>query len=276
MDRNVLQKHDNLKSDLEKNIEKIQVKETNIENKAVDGIEILVDMAKSGKIDPWNIDIADVTAKYLQQLVEIKSNNLKLTGRALFFAALLLRLKSDVLEGISLFEEIPEDVEFLEETDEFEQEIENINYSNVTSLDEVLQRRTSVRLNKERVVTLEDLIKQLKFYEKIDKNLSIKNKQQKAARKIRSYENFTAEDIVNMAHDEYIENSISKLQRCLEKLFETDEKIELSELHSIGMDKISIYIALLFLSATSRIDLVQEEFYSDLYVVQEKSNTVDT
>ena len=33
------------------------------------------------------------------------------------------------------------------------------------------------------------------------------------------------------------------------------------------MDKISTYIALLFLSADGRIDLVQEEFYSDLYVV---------
>ena len=58
-------------------------------------------MAQSGKIDPWNIDIADVTEKYLQTIVEIRSNNLKLTGRTLFFAALLLRIKSDVLEGIN-------------------------------------------------------------------------------------------------------------------------------------------------------------------------------
>ena len=28
-----------------------------------EGIEILVQMAKSGKIDPWNIDIVDVTDK---------------------------------------------------------------------------------------------------------------------------------------------------------------------------------------------------------------------
>ena len=37
------------------------------------------------------------------------------------------------------------------------------------------------------------------------------------------------------------------------------------------MDKISAYIALLFLSAESDIELVQEEFYGDLFV--QKSST---
>jgi chromatin segregation and condensation protein Rec8/ScpA/Scc1 (kleisin family) len=34
------------------------------------------------------------------------------------------------------------------------------------------------------------------------------------------------------------------------------------------MNKISAYIALLFLSAEGACDLVQDEFYSDLYVVR--------
>ena len=35
------------------------------------------------------------------------------------------------------------------------------------------------------------------------------------------------------------------------------------------MNKVVAYLALLFLAADSDIDLVQEEFYSDLYVVRE-------
>jgi len=264
MDNNVLKMHPEQQVIPEQNITKPRTKES-----PVDGIEILVDMAKSGKIDPWNIDIADVTDKYLQKLVEIKSYNLKLTGRTLFFAALLLRLKSDVLEGISVFDEEPPEPEIFEEFETPEEIEESINYNNVISLDQVLERRTSVRLHKERVVTLEDLIKQLEFYEKLDKKLAQKNRQQKASQKIRSYENFTSEDIVNMAHDEYIENSVAVLQESLTKLFETDEKIELSKLIQTGMDKVSAYIALLFLASRSRIELVQDEFYSDLYVVQE-------
>lgn len=233
----------------------------------VDGIEILVEMAKKGKIDPWNIDIADVTDKYLQQLTEIKTNNLKFTGRTLFFAAVLLRLKSDILEGISFEEE-----EFLPEQeifDEFDDDFESINTSNVISLDEVLERRTAVRLHRGRTVTLEDLIKQLEFYEKLDKKLALQSKHNRAARRAKSYEKFTPEDIINMAHDEYIETSIKVLQIALEKIFLTDKKVGLTELKETGMDTISIYIALLFLSASSDIDLVQDEFYSELYVVPE-------
>ena len=35
-----------------------------VQEAEVDGIDILVNMAKQGKIDPWNIDIVDVTDKY--------------------------------------------------------------------------------------------------------------------------------------------------------------------------------------------------------------------
>lgn len=236
-------------------------------NNPQDGIEILVEMAKSGKIDPWNIDIVDVTDKFLHELVEIKSQNLKLTGRTLFFAAVLLRLKSDVLaeptidqtENQDIFEEIPEDYNY---------DTDDINLNNIISLEDALARRTSVRLNRKRVVTLKDLIKQLEFYEKIDKMRSLKNAHDRAnTRRARSYADFTPEDILDMAHDEYIEDGIEKLQDILMRLFETNEKVELSELRETGMDKISTYITLLFLAARSRIDLVQEEFYSDLYIV---------
>lgn len=238
-------------------------------NNQADGIEILVEMAKTGKIDPWNIDIVDVTDKFLHELVEMKSNNLRLTGRTLFFAAVLLRLKSDILEGIDPLAQQLEEPDMMDEMyDDPDFGTEDINTNNVISLEDVLARRTSVRLQRQRVVTLKDLIKQLEFYEKIEKKRSLKNAQERAKRRIRSYADFTPEDIIEMAHDEYIEDGIERLHSILLKLFETDEKVELSELNETGMDKVSTYIALLFLATRSRIELVQEEFYSDLFIVQ--------
>ena len=93
-------------------------------------------------------------------------------------------------------------------------------------------------------------------------------------RRAKSYEKFTAEDIINMAHDEYIDNGIKVLQAVLERIFLTDKKASLSDLHETGMDKVSIYIALLFLSASTDIDLIQDEFYSELYVVPEEEKSV--
>lgn len=239
------------------------------ENKEVDGIEILVQMAKQGKIDPWNIDIIDVTDKYLTHLFQSKSQNLRLTGRTLLFASILLKLKSNILEGVELsdFEPQPEEPEFFDD-DQLDYEQEYIPTNNVVSIDEVLQRRTSVRLNRNRVVTLRDLIRQLEFYEMLDKKQSLKNAHERAKRRVKNYSNLSPEDIINLAHDEYIEKGVERLRANLEEILNRQDKIELNELTLLGMDKISAYISLLFLTAESDYDLEQDEFYSDLYVVK--------
>ena len=237
-----------------------------------EGIGILVSMAKAGKIDPWNVDIIDVTDKYLAHICQMKSQNLRLTGRTFLFAAVLLKLKSNVLEGNDILQigepdyteglEYPEDEEF-------------IPTSNVVSIDEVLQRRTSVRLNRNRVVTLRDLIRQLEFYEKLEKKQSLQQAHERAKRRVQSYSRFTPDDIINLAHEEYIEDCVLKLKENLAQIFSHEEKIELNELTLLGMDKISAYIALLFLTAETDYDLKQDEFYSDLYVVRGENGTVE-
>lgn len=242
----------------------------NPENNEVDGIEILVQMAKQGKIDPWNIDIIDVTDKYLTHLFRSKAQNLRLTGRTLLFASILLKLKSNILEGVELsdFDTQPEEPDFGYDDEPLDYEQEYIPTNNVVSIDEVLQRRTSVRLNRNRVVTLRDLIRQLEFYEMLDKKQSLKNAHERAKRRVKNYSNLSPEDIINLAHDEYIEKGVERLRANLEDILNRQDKIELNELTLLGMDRISAYISLLFLTVESDYDLVQDEFYSDLYVVK--------
>lgn len=233
-----------------------------------EGIEILVQMAKSGKIDPWNIDIVDVTDKYLAHLFEMKAQNLRATGKTFLFASILLRLKSNVLEGNDIFDFEDENQDDYELTDD--EIIDNYEQptNNVISFNEVLQRRTSVKINRNRTVTLKDLIRQLEFYEMLEKKQSLKQAHERAKRRVRNYANLSAEDIVNLAHEEFIENSVQAIQAKLEKIFNKEEKVELHELVSIGMSKVTAFIALLFLTAEGKCDLEQDEFYSDLYVVK--------
>ena len=237
-----------------------------------EGIGILVDMAKAGKIDPWNIDIVDVTDKYLAHMVQMKSQNLRVTGRTFLFAAVLLKLKSNVLEGIDIMQfEQPEQDNIEYDDDGFIVDYGEDDYvptNNVISIDEVLQRRTSVRLNHNRVVTLKDLIRQLQFYEKLEQRQSLKSAHERAKRRVQSYSRLTPDDIVNLAHEEYIESCVLTLKENLGQIFEKNEKIELNELTLLGMDRISAYMALLFLTAETDYDLEQDEFYSDLYVVK--------
>ena len=252
-----------------------------VQEAEVDGIEILVNLAKHGKIDPWNIDIVDVTDKYLTHLFKSKAQNLRLTGRTLLFAAMLLKLKSNVLEGIDINDfEVQHEDELSYLSDEGELDYTQDDYiptNNVISIDEVLQRRTSVRLNHSRVVTLHDLIRQLEFYEKLDKKQSLKNSLDRAARRRNNgISKLTTEDIFNLPHDEYITEGVARLKDNLEEILNRQDKIELNELTLLGMDRISAYISLLFLTVDSNYDLEQDEFYSDLYVVKrESSNNQD-
>ena len=246
-----------------------------VQEAEVDGIEILVNMAKHGKIDPWNVDIVEVTDKYLMHLFQSKAQNLRLTGRTLLFAAILLKLKSNVLEGLDVLDFEPQREEDFNYDDDMPldySEEEYIPTNNVISIDEVLQRRTSVRLNHNRVVTLRDLIRQLEFYEMLDKKQSLKNAHERAKRRVQNYARLSPDDIINLAHDEYIENGVQRLKANLSEILSRQDKIELNELTLLGMDRISAYISLLFLTAESDYDLEQDEFYSDLYVVKRESH----
>lgn len=248
-----------------------------VQEAEVDGIEILVNMAKQGKIDPWNVDIVEVTDKYLMHLFQSKAQNLRLTGRTLLFAAILLKLKSNVLEGIDVLDFEPQHQDEFNYDDEMplDYEEEYIPTNNVISIDEVLQRRTSVRLNHNRVVTLRDLIRQLEFYEMLDKKQSLKNAHERAKRRVQNYAKLSPDDIINLAHDEYIENGVQRLKANLSEILSRQDKIELNELTLLGMDKISAYISLLFLTVESDYDLEQDEFYGDLYVIRREENPAE-
>lgn len=245
-------------------------------NEELDGIEVLIQMVKLGKLDPWNIDISDIANKYMLHIAESKSNNLRISGRALFFLAVLLKLKSNVLVGIDplqfAIQEPEEDPEYSEDDSRFNDDLYYQDYpDNVIPIEDIIQRRTSIKQNRNRTVTLKDLIRQLEFYEQLDKKQAIKNSLERAnKRRVRNYGNMSADDIINIAHEEYIESSVKILHENLIKIFEKEEKVELNTLTLLGLDKISAYIALLFLSAESDFDLEQDEFYSDLYVVKGK------
>ena len=60
----------------------------------VEPVELLVQLADDGEIEPWDIDVVTVTDKFLDRLDDA---DLRTGGRALFYASVLLRMKSDEL-----------------------------------------------------------------------------------------------------------------------------------------------------------------------------------
>jgi segregation and condensation protein A len=55
-------------------------------------------------MDPWDINISTLAKKYIQTLKKLKEMNLRLSGKVLLAAALLLRIKSSRLVGEDMME----------------------------------------------------------------------------------------------------------------------------------------------------------------------------
>lgn len=262
------------------------------EENPVDGIEVLVNLAKLGKIDPWNIDILQVADEYLKALDEYSVLNLKLTGKTLLMAAILLRMKSDKLAGVDYLTLTPpiEEADFGEDADWNEMQasypyhspfetIKNMTLEALNGLfgklDKTLDRRTSTKAHRKRRVTLDDLIREFQVYEEIERRKALQEaveRVDKRRQRRQNYENLSTDEIIELAHDEFIEETIMDVKAVLYGLWANEEKVELKALFKeLPVDRVSIFVAVLFLASRGEAYIEQDEFYKELYVLPESA-----
>ncbi|MFA4824837.1 MAG: ScpA family protein [Methanoregula sp.] len=230
-----------------------------------DPIEILVGLAERGEIDPWNINIIEVTDRFLSELERRRELNLKLSGRTLFYAATLLRMKSEQLLILASPEEEAgeDDGDSGEDYDLFpEGEIEYTGRLGIIErLEHEIQRRLDRKHMRQSPITLFELITELKNIEKEERR-----RRRMAADPTEAFL-IDADDVVSIAHDEgYQASSSTVLEECL-SLLEIDGEMTLVELcGKLGWGMPEVYIPLLFLAHEGRCSLRQEEFFGDIWV----------
>ena len=76
---------------------------------------ILVDLVKSAKMNPWDIDVSELTAKYLKKINQLEHNSLRVPANAILACAILVKTKSKYLKLSSIEEEEEEDKGISEE-----------------------------------------------------------------------------------------------------------------------------------------------------------------
>jgi segregation and condensation protein A len=225
-------------------------------------VEILVSMAESGEIDPWNIDIVEVTDRFLGELERMKTLDLRISGRTLFFASFLLRMKSEYLE-----ESEEDESDFIDEPLDFPDDPEyGLDYSfdtvsePIERLEREIKRRIGRKGKRKSPVTLYELIKELKTAEKMER---------RRTRKKRAFPDliFDAADIVSVAHEEDLQDLAASVYSRFEEIEGTDDDITLFTLSSaLDMDYRTVYLPLLFLMLEGKLIIWQEEFFGDIYI----------
>ncbi|HEY3272142.1 MAG TPA: ScpA family protein [Methanocella sp.] len=213
-----------------------------------ESIDILLDLARSGEIDPWNIDIIDVTDKFLRKIEEREKIDIRVSARTLLYASILLRMKSDILVNAP-----PPEDEYMEEPPD---------YGDIESDDfPILEPR--LRHSASRPVTLQELI------EELQRAVATKDVQAlRQSRKVERPPRKTLEEVLGIAHEEDIERSIVEMVKVLDVEFGYREFVVMNELvkdptpHGI----VDVYLPLLFLANRKYLKLTQEVLFEEIFI----------
>ena len=267
---------------------------------AQDAIALLIDLADRGEINPWDVQVIEVIDRYLSRLIpgpeggtrqgSAEDNRgqremaLSQSGQAFLYAAMLVLLKADSLVRSEFVEN--EDSEESEAEEYIEAEVIDPNSSGPLKLERQLRRRPVAPVPKKRKVTLQELIEQLQVMSvaietyqsrpKARKSSSAKSKA-KTAGALRELANQDNLSEVAAGLDKFLSNwpALPEGQDWLniEDLVErwTTSRAAYLPVQPNGAtakspDLVGVFWALLLLSAQSKVELAQEEFYQDLKI----------
>lgn len=211
-------------------------------------VEILLNLAKSGDIDPWDVDIVEVTDKFLSRIEEMKLMDLRISGRTLLYAAILLRMKSTWI--------VQED----EDEDGFDAMEDEIEFYDV---EEYPVPKLPIRRSAARPVTLQELINELQKAETVE----VRRKDRRHRLRFEKENAVTTDEILEIAHEENIMGRISTLNDQLTDMFKDQKYLVFSELvNGDRSERVMTYVSLLFLAYEKKIWLAQKELFGELYI----------
>lgn len=257
---------------------------------AQNAIALLIDLAEQGEIDPWDVQVIEVIDRFLSQLQAnpaTSSNgrtpyeaDLSQSGQAFLYASMLVLLKADSLAREADAEQTQETAELPFE----EQEAVSL----PLRLERQIRRRAVARPPQNRRVTLPELIAQLELMATALAEQKPRIRSRRPRPQSRSQ---AARAIAHLAHQENLSEVAAAIEQFLlehwEEIRQGQDWLDFELLleqwsnpkgiaHSIeesdpssqspNHDRVAVFWALLFLSAQSKVELSQEEFYQDLKV----------
>jgi segregation and condensation protein A len=209
-----------------------------MENGEIGPIDMLMGLVVSREIDPWNIDIVELTSKYLAQIKQLQELDLRLSGKTILAASILLRMQSE--------EMFREDKEEEEEDDDEELDVE---------IKPILPplRRTSGK------ITLPQLMEALlQALEEADRKKTLKPRKRREEKQVIRIDE----------HRVNVEEQVKQLhERIKEMLVDRDY---ITMMHLID-ERSPVLIArtflfILYLETKGKIELYQEELFGEIRI----------
>ena len=242
-------------------------------------VELLVQLAEEGEIDPWDIDIVAVTDAYLNKLEEA---DLRLSGRALFYASVLLRMKSEVLLEV----ETPAEADAPPEPalpDPWDPDGPG-GPDPIGALEREMDRRLARKRARGKPETLDELVRELRDIERrrwwkphrtYDTSASptgfargTQTIQYHHGDERRLADEPTESEVTGATHTEDVEGLVDRVWQAVAEQFEAGRReVLFAEIDSVAGSRVRTYLGVLFLGNRGRIRLEQDALFGDLWIV---------
>ncbi|MBW4484122.1 MAG: segregation/condensation protein A [Tildeniella torsiva UHER 1998/13D] len=257
-------------------------------------IAFLIDLADQGEIDPWDVKVIDVIDRFLSllksQAEALASQgrtpyeaNLSESGQGFLYASMLVLLKADTMvraEAEAEAEANPEEA--------WEEDIPDL-VPLPRNLERHLHRRAVAPIPQRRQVTLHELIQQLETMATV---MADHTPRLRARRARPQPQRQAVRAIAQLAHQENLSEIAAALEAFLDQYWDelgSDtlwidfelllehwpqfKPADLEDAHDFETphaaavhEKVGVFWGLLFLSAQSKVELGQDQFYGDLRV----------
>jgi segregation and condensation protein A len=246
------------------------------EKEEVEPVEVLVQLAEDGEIDPWGIDIVEVTDKFLARLDE---SDLRESGRALFYASVLLRMKSDAMLTDEDDEPEPEPWEQALRGGEPAEELQGDPFA---ELEQEMDRRLERKRARGMPQTLDELVRDLREAEREtwwkksreydtsgtrDSGRGPQELDYHETDEFRMEDEPTAADVTERTHGEDVEVIVDDVATALREQYDQGRaEVLFREVEAVGGSRVETFLGLLFLAHRGEVRLRQDELFGDLWV----------
>ena len=250
------------------------------DDEEVEPVELLVQLAEDGEIEPWDIDIVQVTDAFLEKLDE---TDLRTTGRALFYASVLLRMKSDGMLADDEDEAEPAAEPWELAMEGGDTDPADPGFDPIDKLEAEMDRRLDRKHTRGSPETLDELVRELREAErgswwkesrKYDTSESpsgydrgTQTLDYHTGDEFRRDGEPTAGDATDRTHDEDIEEVIADVESAITPHFDAGRaEVLFAEVSSAGGRPFMTFLALLFMAHRGSVTLRQDELFGDLWI----------
>jgi len=214
--------------------------------------EIIYDLINSEQLDPWDVDIAVLSNKYLEKIKEIEEADFFVSSKVLLAASLLLRIKTEIL----LNQDLPglDDILFgREEKKIYTQERIELD----EEMPELIPRTPLARARK---VSLQELMSAL------GKAISTENRRIRKVVTAHQQEIETALALPKKRIN--LKDQITVVYKKLKDIFsKKEDKVSFNEIAGKSKeDRVGTFVPLLHLDNQQKVFLEQEGHFQDIWI----------